>query len=32
VLGFTVSEARIVELDLILDTEKLRRVTAQLSA
>jgi RNA polymerase sigma factor (sigma-70 family) len=31
VLGFTVSDGRIVALDLILDTEKLRRVAAQLS-
>jgi RNA polymerase sigma factor (sigma-70 family) len=31
VLGFTVSDGRIVELDLILDTEKLRRVAAQLA-
>ena len=31
VLGFTVSDGRIVELDLILDTEKLRHVAAQLA-
>ena len=31
VLGFTVSDERIVALDLILDTEKLRHVAAQLS-
>jgi RNA polymerase sigma factor (sigma-70 family) len=31
VLGFTVSEGRIVAMDLILDTEKLRRVAAQVS-